>query len=299
MPPLRSWRPPGRRCAKPSPATASACPRATRGRPAAGHRRRPPAHRATSHRPPGPGVRGPQSGRLPGPRTLAGRAACVGPPRGAVRHPGRQRGGRAVQRKPRSRPTTRAWAIIRRADRSQRLSPSSDRDCPWDTVGDRCLWHAGGTAGEHEKGVGCRRRLQIGLRRGRLQGPGKVAICLVRTTGRVGPVSGGRQLGVWRRESDWRPTPTFRSFAETLGSGGCQHRGIGGHHRPDTRNGDTWPAETADVQEQTASAPPGQAPRPALDRRSQHRRGLRLSVRPPGTILTTSDSIRDSWSRTS
>ena len=41
------------------------------------------------------------------------------------------------------------------------------------------------------------------------QGPGKVAICLVRTTGRVGPVSGGTQLGVWRPESDWRPSRTF------------------------------------------------------------------------------------------
>ena len=30
---------------------------------------------------------------------------------------------------------------------------------------------------------------------------------------RVGPVSGGRQLGVWRRESDWRPTRTFRYCA--------------------------------------------------------------------------------------
>jgi len=46
--------------------------------------------------------------------------------------------------------------------------------------------------------------------------PGKVAICLVRTIGRVGPVSSGRPLGVCRRESDWRPTRTFRSFAEAL-----------------------------------------------------------------------------------
>jgi hypothetical protein len=26
----------------------------------------------------------------------------------------------------------------------------SDRDCPPDTAGDRCLWHVGGTAGEYE-----------------------------------------------------------------------------------------------------------------------------------------------------
>jgi hypothetical protein len=30
---------------------------------------------------------------------------------------------------------------------------------------------------------------------------------------RVGPVAGGRQLGVWRRESDWRTTRTFRYCA--------------------------------------------------------------------------------------
>ena len=35
------------------------------------------------------------------PETVTGRAVPVGPPRRAVRHPGRQRGGRAVQRKPR------------------------------------------------------------------------------------------------------------------------------------------------------------------------------------------------------
>jgi len=29
---------------------------------------------------------------------------------------------------------------------------SSDRDCPLDTVGDRCLWHVGGTAGENDDG---------------------------------------------------------------------------------------------------------------------------------------------------
>src|SRR5829696_1053289 len=28
--------------------------------------------------------------------------------------------------------------------------PSIDRDCPLDTARDRCLWHAGGTAGEDD-----------------------------------------------------------------------------------------------------------------------------------------------------
>jgi hypothetical protein len=31
-------------------------------------------------------------------------------------------------------------------------APRSDRDCPLDTVHDRCLWHVGGTAGEDGDG---------------------------------------------------------------------------------------------------------------------------------------------------
>jgi hypothetical protein len=38
--------------------------------------------------------------------------------------------------------------------------PSSDRDCPLDTAGDRCLWHAGGTAGENDAARSWRRRLR-------------------------------------------------------------------------------------------------------------------------------------------
>src|SRR5215207_1970817 len=39
--------------------------------------------------------------------------------------------------------------------RSEPLSPAhrasrSDRECPLDTAGDRCLWHAGGTADEND-----------------------------------------------------------------------------------------------------------------------------------------------------
>jgi hypothetical protein len=36
---------------------------------------------------------------------------------------------------------------------------SSDRDCPLDTARDRCLWHVGGTAGEHEDARTWQRRL--------------------------------------------------------------------------------------------------------------------------------------------
>ena len=70
----------------------------------------------------GPGVCCPQSGRPPGPRAARSRAVPVGPPRGAGRHPGRQHGGRAVQRESRPPAHHRAWAIIRRADRAHRLA---------------------------------------------------------------------------------------------------------------------------------------------------------------------------------
>jgi hypothetical protein len=93
-----------------------------RGRPPARHRRCPPAQRPAGHPEPGPGVYGAQPRRAPGPRTVTGRAVLVGPPRGAVRDLGRQRGGRAGQRKPRPQAHPRAWAIIRRADRSHRLA---------------------------------------------------------------------------------------------------------------------------------------------------------------------------------
>jgi len=113
---------PGRRCARPSVATASACRPQPRGRPPARDRRRPPAHRPVGHPGPGPGVRGPQSQCPPGPSQAGGRAVPVGPPRGAGRHLGRQRGGQAVQRESRPPAHHRAWAIIRRADRSHRLA---------------------------------------------------------------------------------------------------------------------------------------------------------------------------------
>jgi hypothetical protein len=41
---------------------------------------------------------------------------------------------------------------------------ASVRDCPLDTAGDRCLWHAGGTAGETTMLPPARRRLQLDRR---------------------------------------------------------------------------------------------------------------------------------------
>jgi hypothetical protein len=104
MRPRRSWARPGRRCARPSPATALACQPATHRRSASG-RSPPPAAAAVGRPPPAwtrclwpstPAPSRPGNGRR--------RAACVGPPRRGVRHLGRQRGGRAVQRKPRPPP---------------------------------------------------------------------------------------------------------------------------------------------------------------------------------------------------
>jgi hypothetical protein len=59
-----------------------------RGGPPARHRRGPPAQRPAGHPKPGSGVSGPQPGRSPSARTIAGRAIPVGPPGRAVRHPG-------------------------------------------------------------------------------------------------------------------------------------------------------------------------------------------------------------------
>jgi hypothetical protein len=95
--------PPGRRCAKPSPATAWECPPATP--PPSASAPSPPPATAAASRPPRPWTRCLLRSILaPSPPTVSGRAVPVGPPRGAVRHLGRQRGGRAVQRE--SRPPT-------------------------------------------------------------------------------------------------------------------------------------------------------------------------------------------------
>jgi hypothetical protein len=47
------------------------------------------------------------------------------------------------------------------AVRPAKRSSPSDRDCPLDTAGDRCLWHVGGTAGENDDALTWRRRLQL------------------------------------------------------------------------------------------------------------------------------------------
>jgi hypothetical protein len=107
---------------KPSPATAWACSPQPRGGPPADDRRRPPAQRPAGHPRPRPGVRGPQPRRPPGSGTA-----------GAELHAWVRRDeeyailGAAVvvelYSESRARqPTTRAWAIIRRADRSHRLT---------------------------------------------------------------------------------------------------------------------------------------------------------------------------------
>jgi hypothetical protein len=49
---------------------------------------------------------------------------------------------------------------VRSKQAVQRSSPSY-RDCPLDTAGDRCLWHAGGTVGENDDARTWRRRLPV------------------------------------------------------------------------------------------------------------------------------------------
>jgi hypothetical protein len=102
MPPPPSWAPPGRRCAKPSPATASACPLATPKRSASAPST-PPTNTPTG--PAAPPLDPVFVALNPGAPPARGR-----PPAELyqwVRReeqyatPGRQRGGRAVQRKPR------------------------------------------------------------------------------------------------------------------------------------------------------------------------------------------------------
>jgi hypothetical protein len=67
-------------------------------------------------------------------------------------------------------------------------------------------------------------------------GSGKVAIFLVRTIGRVGPVSGGTQLGVWSPESDWRPTRlTFGKAHPKRGNVGIRRRFHGAVGHPKQR----------------------------------------------------------------
>src|SRR5215208_6890649 len=51
-----------------------------------------------------------------------------------------------------------------RAARPAKRPSSSDRDYPLVTTGDRCLWHAGGTASKKDDARTRRRRLQLDRR---------------------------------------------------------------------------------------------------------------------------------------
>ena len=73
-------------------------------------------------------------------------------------------------------------------------------------------------------------------------------------------------------------------LAEALGSGGCQHRGNGGHHRPDTRNGDTWPAELRTSRSRLRQPPAGRHVRP-LTAAADTGEALRLLVGSPEPSL--------------
>ena len=117
-----SWAPPGRRCAKPSSATTWACRPPTPKPSACGPSTRPAS--APGGRLPRPWTRCSwHSTRAPSPPVHGRRLSCTsGSPRRAVRHLGASVVVKLYSESHARRPTTRAWAIIRRADRSDRLA---------------------------------------------------------------------------------------------------------------------------------------------------------------------------------
>jgi hypothetical protein len=121
-PPRRSWARPGHRCARPSPATAWACRPPTPKPSACGPSTRPAS--APGGRLPRPWTRCSwHSTRAPSPPVHGRRLSCTsGSPRRAVRHLGASVVVELYSESHARRPTTRAWAIIRRADRSDRLA---------------------------------------------------------------------------------------------------------------------------------------------------------------------------------
>jgi hypothetical protein len=133
MPPRPSSAPPGRRCAKPSPATASACRPATPKPPPARHRRRPPAYRDPRQRRPLTRCLRPSTRAPSPPARVTGRAV----PRWVRRDeeyatPRCQRGGRAVQRKPR-------LGVGPSANQTGDCRPGLQPSCNWRTDSARGL----------------------------------------------------------------------------------------------------------------------------------------------------------------
>jgi hypothetical protein len=122
-PPPKSWAPPGRRCARPSAGTVSACPPAT-PRPSASAPSPPPAS-ATGGWPPRPWTRCLWPSTPTPCQLVNGHRPSCSNGSAATRSTPPWAPNVVVELNSESRarqPTTRAWAIIRRADRAHRLA---------------------------------------------------------------------------------------------------------------------------------------------------------------------------------
>src|SRR5215207_5641020 len=86
---------------------------------------------------------------------------------------------------------------------------SSDRGCPLDTAGVRCLWHVGGTAGENDDAGTWRQQLQLG------QWVRPVSV----TTAWLARAAGARQA--WDGSGE---LPTGPSMLASLSSGDGRNR---------------------------------------------------------------------------
>jgi hypothetical protein len=86
-----------------------------------------------------------------------------------------------------------------RSVRPAHRPPQSDRECPLDTAGDRCLWHVGGTASESNNACTRHRQLQLGPR----VRPVLADYCLVGKS-----PEGSRQLGGETR-TPLHPSPPY------------------------------------------------------------------------------------------
>jgi hypothetical protein len=105
-----------------------------------------------------------------------------------------------------------------RGERPAHQPPRSDRDCPLDTAGVRCLWHVGGTAGTNDDPRAWRRRLQLGQRARPVSGDhlivGKSQEGSRQRVGRLHPLIFGTTIRMARSRDPcgvtWRPAdPRF------------------------------------------------------------------------------------------
>jgi hypothetical protein len=122
MPPPKSRARPGRRCAMPSPATASACRPAPRGGPPARHRRRQPAGRPADRDAARFGAHDPEQRSAPPPGVAHTRSRGVRLRRAEETETLSYRTVVALNAESRLAPQRRAVTVARRPERAQRLA---------------------------------------------------------------------------------------------------------------------------------------------------------------------------------